>query len=205
VSAAVIGHPDGPATTLAAGLRTLDLKVTEYAPAARAELAAQLRAEAPSLVVWAPAPGAAATRRSLVELSPQEWEALAAEPLREAVACFQAAFDVMRTGAVVALLPTIAMNGSAGLCAWASAAEGVRSLVKVSAREVAPRGITVNAVAVPAQDLARTSESLNRPGLPPARLPLGDPAGIVAALGAPPWNAVTGATIAVDGGVWMPA
>ncbi len=205
---AVVGHPGGPADLLAPALSGLGLEVRTYATASRAALVEQLRGGVPELVVWAPA--APGERCALTELTPAEWDALAAQPLREAVACFQAALDVLETGALVAVLPTNALNGAAGLTGWATAAEGLRSLVKVTARELAPRGITVNAVAAPAQTLARTPESLNRPGLPPARLavstdPFTDIAGVVAALGTPAWRAVTGATIAVDGGVWMPA
>ncbi len=52
--------------------------------------------------------------------------------------------------------------------------------------------------------------SLDRPGLPAATLPVpatsgGDVSALIAALASPPWTSVTGATIAVDGGVWMPA
>jgi 3-oxoacyl-[acyl-carrier protein] reductase len=215
--AAVVGHPGGPADVLVQGLSALELETIALAPTARDALASGLRAAGqPTLIVWAPAPGPAAEPTELLDHDPDAWDAVAAQPLREAVACFQAALDVLQTGAagaIVALLPTLAMNGAAGLTGWSTAAEGLRSLVKVTARELAPRGITVNAVALPAHVLAGVGESLNRPGLPPARL--GEPpdaggpgsavAGVVAALAAPPWNAVTGATVAVDGGVWMPA
>jgi 3-oxoacyl-[acyl-carrier protein] reductase len=213
-TAAVVGHPDGPADALAAGLAALDVATIKLEPAARDVLAAAMRAAGqPALVVWAPRPGLAAEPAPLLDQAPETWDAIAAQPLREAVACFQAALDVLASGAIVALLPTLATNGAAGLTGWSTAAEGLRSLVKVTARELAPRGITVNAVALSAHVLAGVKLSLNRPGLPPASLPepadAGGPgsavAGIVAALAAPPWNAVTGATIAVDGGVWMPA
>ena len=106
-------------------------------------------------------------------------------------------------------MPTLSSRGSAGLTGWSTAAEGVRSLVKVAAREFGTRRITVNAVALPAAALAGAEGSLDRPGLPAATLPAptdaGEAAGIIAALASPPWTAVTGATIAVDGGVWMPA
>ena len=109
----------------------------------------------------------------------------------------------------MAVIPTFAMAGSAGYSAWTTAAEGLRSLVKVAARDLGKQGISVNAVALPAQVLAGTSASLNRPGLPAAVFTpptdASEAAGIIAALAAPPWTAVTGATIALDGGVWMPA
>ncbi len=210
--AAVVGHPNGPAERAADGLRGLGATVTELAPAGRAELAAQLRAAGPlSLLVWAPSPGAASAAAAILDHDAATWDAHAAQPLREAVACFQAAEDVLTDGsAIVAVLPTLAMLGSAGFTAWATAAEGLRSLVKVTSREFSKRRITVNAVAVPAAALAGDSAALDRPGLPPATLPVpedagGDVAAVIAALAGPPWASVTGATIAVDGGVWAPA
>ena len=123
----------------------------------------------------------------------------------------QAAGDAFEGGgAIVTVLPTLSSRGSAGLTGWSTAAEGVRSLVKVAARELGPRDITVNAVALAANVLAETEDSLDRPGLPASTIPVppdagGDVSAIIAALASPPWRSVTGATIAVDGGVWMPA
>jgi NAD(P)-dependent dehydrogenase (short-subunit alcohol dehydrogenase family) len=210
LGAAVVGGPDGPASRVASGLRALGVQVTENVAGARTELAARL-SEVPllRLVVWAPAPGASAVPTPLMLQDEAQWDAGAAQPLREAVACFQAAGQVLESGAIVALLPTIAMNGAAGLTAWSTASEGLRSLVKVSSREFSKRGITVNALALPAAVLAGVTPSLNRPGLPAATLPIpedaGDVAGILAALASPPWTSVSGMTIAVDGGVWVPA
>jgi 3-oxoacyl-[acyl-carrier protein] reductase len=139
------------------------------------------------------------------------WDSVAAQPIRDAIACVQAAADTFESGgAIVTVLPTLSSRGSAGFTAWSTAAEGVRSLVKVAARELGPRGITVNAVALPANVLAGTEESLDRPGLPATTIPVpttsgGDVSALIAALASPPWTSVTGATIAVDGGVWMPA
>jgi NAD(P)-dependent dehydrogenase (short-subunit alcohol dehydrogenase family) len=209
---AIVGGPGGPAGDVAQGLRSLGATVTELPAGTRAELAAGLRAAGPvKLVVWAPAPGAAASPSPLVDHDEAAWDAEAAEPLRQAVACFQAAQDVMAEegGALVAVIPTFAMAGSAGFTAWTTAAEGLRSLVKVAARDLGKQNISVNAIALPAQALAGSAQSLNRPGLPaPVFTPpadAGEAAGIIAALAAPPWRAVTGATIALDGGVWAPA
>ncbi len=212
LTAAVIGGPDGPAAQVAQGLREADAEVTVLAPAGRSQLAAQLIAAGrPRLVVWAPAPAAAATPTPLLDHDEAGWDAIAAQPIRDAIACLQAAGDAFESGGtIVTVLPTLSSRGSAGLTGWSTAAEGVRSLVKVAAREFGPRAITVNAVALPAAVLAGAAGSLDRPGLPAATLPVppdaaGDVAAIIAALAAPPWTSVTGATIAVDGGVWMPA
>ena len=206
---AVIGGP-GPASEVAAGLSALDCTVALLPAGSRAELAAGFAAGQPQLVVWAPAPGAAAAPSSLLDHDETQWDSQAAEPLRQAIACFQAAGESLAPGAaIVAVLPTLAMSGSSGFTAWTTASEGLRSLVKVAAREFGRKGISVNAVALPAQALAGATQSLNRPGLPAAvfRPPsdAGDAAQLIAALAAPPWTSVTGATIACDGGVWMPA
>ncbi len=212
LAAAVVGSADGPAGDIARGLRSLGVAVTELPAATRIALADGLRAAGSlNLVVWAPAPGTAASPSALVDHDEAGWDAEAAEPLRQAIACFQAAQDVMadQGGALVAVLPTFAMAGSAGFTAWTTAAEGLRSLVKVAARDLGKRDISVNAVALPAQALAGSEESLNRPGLPAAVFTpptdAGAAAGLIASLAAPPWRAVTGATIALDGGVWAPA
>ncbi len=211
LTAAVIGGPGGPAGQVASGLREGGADVVVLEPGARAELAAQLiEAGRPRLVVWAPTPGSAASPTLLTDYDATGWDTVAAQPIRDAIATFQAAGDAFdEGGTIVALVPTLSSRGSAGLTGWSTAAEGVRSLVKVAAREYGPRQITVNAVALPAAALAGTEGSLDRPGLPAATLPApahaGDASAIIAALASAPWTAVTGATIAVDGGVWMPA
>ena len=59
----------------------------------------------------------------------------------------------------------------------------------------------------PAQDSGATQAPFDRPGQPtPALAPpdvRSDVATVVHALLSPAWRAVTGATVAVDGGVWM--
>jgi 3-oxoacyl-[acyl-carrier protein] reductase len=212
LTVAVLGGPDGPAAQIADALREAGADVVVLAPAGREELARRLiEAGRPQLVVWAPSPGAAATKAPLLDYDEAGWDAVAAQPIRDAIACVQAAADSFEGGgAIVTLLPTLSSRGSAGLTGWSTAAEGVRSLVKVAAREYGPLGITINAVALPASALAGTDDSLDRPGLPAPSLTVpadagGDVASIIAALASPPWRSVTGATIAVDGGVWMPA
>jgi 3-oxoacyl-[acyl-carrier protein] reductase len=212
LTAAVVGGPGGPAEQVAKGLRDSGAEVVVLPPAGRSQLAQQLIAAGrPQLVVWAPSPGKAAVPTPLMDYDAPGWDAVAAQPIRDAIACVQAAGDAFeRGGAIVTVVPTLSSRGSAGLTGWSTAAEGVRSLVKVAARELGPRDITVNAVALAANVLAETEESLDRPGLPASTLPAppvagGDVSAIIAAFASPPWKSVTGATIAVDGGVWMPA
>jgi NAD(P)-dependent dehydrogenase (short-subunit alcohol dehydrogenase family) len=208
---AVVGGPGGPAAVLADSLRELGTAVVELPAVELEDLRRRFRAAAPiDQVIWAPNPGSSAIPTPLLNQDELTWDAGAAAPLRAAVTCFQAALEgLVGGGSIVALLPTIAMQGAPGLTAWATASEGLRSLVKVAAREYGKRGITVNAVALPAAALAGVTESLNRPGLPvpqrPAPTDAGDAAGIALALAGAPWTAVSGATIALDGGVWMPA
>lgn len=209
--AAVVGGPDGPAAQIAQGLRGSGADVVVLSPGGRSELTEQLTAARPQLVVWAPDPAGAAVPTELLDYDEAGWDAVASQPIRDAIACVQAAADAFDGGgAIVAVLPTLSSRGSAGFTGWSTAAEGVRSLVKVAAREYGSRNITINAVALPANVLANTEDSLDRPGLPAATIPVpahagGDVATMIAAFASPPWTSVTGATIAVDGGVWMPA
>jgi 3-oxoacyl-[acyl-carrier protein] reductase len=210
LTAVVVGG-HGAAVQIAEGLVAGGAAAVVLSPGGRRELAKQLIAIGPRLVVWAPDPGAAATPTPVLDYDESGWDSVAAQPIRDAIACVQAAADTFESGgAIVTVLPTLSSRGSAGFTAWSTAAEGVRSLVKVAARELGPRGITVNAVALPANVLAGTEESLDRPGLPATTIPVpttsgGDVSALIAALASPPWTSVTGATIAVDGGVWMPA
>ncbi len=156
--------------------------------------------------------GTAATRRGdLAGLDPRQWRERVELPLKRTLACFGGAHRRLRArgGGLVILVPTLALVGAAGFGAWATVAEGQRALAKSAARAWGPEGITVNCVAVPGVLLAprAAEESVDRPGQPaPA---LGHPdldhdvAPVVAALVSERGKVVTGATVAVDGGVWM--
>ena len=88
LTAAVIGGPDGPAAQVAAGLRKGGADVVVLAPGGRAELAAQLVASGrPRLVVFAPDPGPAASPTPITEYDAPGWDAVAAQPIRDAIAC----------------------------------------------------------------------------------------------------------------------
>jgi NAD(P)-dependent dehydrogenase (short-subunit alcohol dehydrogenase family) len=138
-----------------------------------------------------------------------------------------------RGGTLVVLVPTLALVGAAGYTPWATVAEGQRSMAKSAARVWGRQRITVNCVAVPGALLVPSvrgrgpvddadhetvdetvgetvsgEAGIDRPGQPPAALDddpqlAGAVAAVVSSLVSAGWAGVTGATIAVDGGVWM--
>jgi NAD(P)-dependent dehydrogenase (short-subunit alcohol dehydrogenase family) len=113
----------------------------------------------------------------------------------------------MNGGSLVVVIPTLALVGASDFVPWAVVAEGQRSLAKAAARAWGHEGITVNCLAVPGA-LLSDDAAPDRPGQPPPalrRLPRreGDVALVLLSLVSGGWRAVTGATIAVDGGVWM--
>lgn len=187
----------------------------------RAALAAALGAagrpgEDPvSTVVWAHAPAVVTAPAPLAELGEERWAAAAERPLSDFRTFLQGSFAHLagRRGAIVALVPSSALTGgAAGYVPWAALAEGQRALVRIAARGWGHRGIRVNTVAVTPDLLAGAAVASPgrprlRPGLRPAAL--GAPgmrdevAAVVASLAGPDWRGVTGATVGVDGGVWM--
>lgn len=135
------------------------------------------------------------------------------------MACFQGAHRRLRTrgGSFVVLVPTLALVGASGFAPWAMVAEGQRSLAKAAARAWGHERITVHCVAVPGALLTSSMRgdgsmggdaAPDRPGQPARALGQapglgGEVASVVASLVSGSWTGVTGATIAVDGGVWM--
>jgi len=159
----------------------------------------------------------------LAALDPTQWADRVEIPLRRTLACFQGSHRRLRArgGCLLVLVPTLSLVGAAGMAPWAAVAEAQRALAKSAGRAWGHEGITVNCVAVPAALLVTAlrapgavaggvpgTAGPDRPGLPPPSLDRSpswesDIAPVVASLAAPGWTGVTGATIAVDGGVWM--
>ena len=153
----------------------------------------------------------AMTAGDLAGLDPTHWRQSVEVPLEQTLACFQGAYRRLRTrgGGLVVLVPSLALVGAPGFVPWATVAEGQRSLAKTAARAWGHEGITVNCVAVPGSLLRRPGEDLpDRAGQPPPSLGRSpglrlDVAPVVSSLVSGGWATVTGATVAVDGGVWM--
>jgi 3-oxoacyl-[acyl-carrier protein] reductase len=165
-------------------------------------------------VVLASAGRAAAEKGEMAALDAAQWTERVERPLHRTLAVFQGAHRRLRQsgGSLVVLVPTLALVGASGYVPWSTVAEGQRSLAKAAARTWGGEGIRVNTVAVPAALLlpSVTGEEAvpDRPGQPTESLP-GSPrldrevASVVASVVGSGWSGVTGATIAVDGGIWM--
>lgn len=154
------------------------------------------------VLVHVPIDEVALARATLAATAEDEWEARAEAVLLSALLSCQAAHDLMLprgAGRIVLVTATAGLVGAAERVPLATAAEGMRALAKVAARQWGTAGITVNCVAVAVDPVVGP--------LPPA---LGrsadgrrDVAAVVALLAGERAGAVTGVTIPVDGGVVM--
>lgn len=111
-----------------------------------------------------------------------------------------------RYGRIVNITSVVADMGNAGQAAYAAAKAGVEGLTRALAREVASRGITVNAVA---PGLIATDMTAGLTAGYEALIPVGrqgtpeEVAAAVAFLAAPDAGYVTGHVLHVNGGLFM--
>lgn len=149
----------------------------------------------------------------LVRMSEADWDAVLAVDLKSVFLCSQAAAKIMmkaRTGAVVNIASVIGQVGNAGQVNYAAAKAGVIAITKSCAKELASRGVRVNAVAPGFIETPMTA------GLPEkvreaaqAQVPLGrfgaaeDVAQAVVWLCGERASYLTGQVINVDGGMVM--
>jgi NAD(P)-dependent dehydrogenase (short-subunit alcohol dehydrogenase family) len=204
--AIVAGGDAGAGAEVAAGLEASGVAVattTSRFASAHAAGAAFAPFAPFDVLVHVPADAAALVRAPLAATSESEWDERGESVLRSALWSCQAAHAVMTAnggGRIVLVTPTIGLVGGAERVALATAAEGVRTLAKVAARQWGGSGITVNcvAVAVDADDDGPLTPALGR-----AADLRSDVAAAVALLIDARAHAITGVTIPVDGGVVM--
>ncbi|MBI2358225.1 MAG: 3-oxoacyl-[acyl-carrier-protein] reductase [Deltaproteobacteria bacterium] len=149
----------------------------------------------------------------LVRLTSEDWNRVIDTNLKGTVHCTKAVCRRMireRYGRIVNLASVVGQIGNAGQSAYAASKAGIIGFTKAMARELASRGITVNAVApgfIDTDMTARLPEKLREEflrAIPLARFGTSqDVAEAVSFLAGPGASYITGQVINVNGGLYM--
>ncbi|MBE9077065.1 3-oxoacyl-[acyl-carrier-protein] reductase [Romeria aff. gracilis LEGE 07310] len=148
----------------------------------------------------------------LLRMKPEDWQAVIDLNLTGVFLCTRAVSKVMlkqRSGRIINISSVAGLMGNPGQANYSAAKAGVIGFTKTIAKELAPRGVTANAVAPGfiatdmTEDLKNTEEILKY-------IPLGrygqpeEVAGLIRFLAADPAAAyITGQVMNVDGGMVM--
>jgi 3-oxoacyl-[acyl-carrier protein] reductase len=170
----------------------------------------EARNEMPTILVN----NAAITRDTLLlRMKPEDWDAVIATNLTSVFRLSKGCLKRMmkeRRGRIVSLTSSVGLTGNAGQANYAAAKAGILGFSKSLAKEIASRGITVNAVAPGFidTDMTRALNEEQRKTLtaqvPMARLgSIDDIAAAVLFLCGPGAGYITGETLHVNGGMYM--
>ena len=168
------------------------------------------RNEMPTILVN----NAAITRDSLLlRMKPEDWDAVINTNLTSVFRLSKACLKRMmkeRRGRIVSLTSIVGLTGNPGQANYAAAKAGILGFTKSLAKEIASRGVTVNAVAPGFidTDMTRVLNDEQRTALtsqvPMARLgSVEDIAAAVLFLCGPGASYITGETLHVNGGMYM--
>lgn len=167
--------------------------------------------ESPTILVN----NAAITRDTLLlRMKQEDWDRVIATNLTSAFRLSKACVRRMmkeRRGRIINLTSVVGLTGNAGQANYAAAKAGLLGFTKSLAQELASRNITVNAVAPGFidTDMTRALTAEQRAALL-TRVPLGrlgtpeDIAAAVLFLASPQAAYITGETLHVNGGMYMP-
>jgi len=149
----------------------------------------------------------------LVRVRSEDWERIIGTNLRGTFQCTKAVCRRMireRFGRIVNMTSVVGQVGNAGQSVYAASKAGIIGFTKAMARELASRGITVNAVSpgfIDTEMTARLGPEARREFL--QSIPLGrlgtceDVAGAVCFLVGPGAGYITGQVINVNGGLYV--
>ncbi|MBW2197325.1 MAG: 3-oxoacyl-[acyl-carrier-protein] reductase, partial [Deltaproteobacteria bacterium] len=149
----------------------------------------------------------------LVRMKEQDWDAVLNINLKGAFTCTKIVSKVMmqqRYGRIVNMASVVGVTGNVGQANYSASKAGLIGLTKTAAKELAPRGITVNAIApgfIETDMTASLSEKARNAML--SQVPLkraGQPEDIAAAvafLASESASYITGQVIHVSGGMYI--
>lgn len=149
----------------------------------------------------------------LVRMKEQDWDVVLDINLKGVYRCTQIAAKAMmkqRYGRIINMSSVVGVTGNPGQANYSASKAGLIGLTKTTARELATRGITVNAIApgfIETDMTATLSEKARDAML--SQVPLGragqpeDIAAVVAFLASESASYITGQVIHVSGGMYM--
>jgi 3-oxoacyl-[acyl-carrier protein] reductase len=154
------------------------------------------------------------TRDSLIlRMTEEDWDKVIAVNLKGTFVCTKVASKVMlkqRSGKIINIASIIGIMGNIGQANYAASKAGIIGLTKSVAKELAPRGVCVNAIApgfIKTEMTAKLPEEVQNKML--SAIPLGrfgepkDVADLALFLSSGSSSYITGQVIQIDGGLLM--